>query len=165
MPTASSMRPKERDQAQLVMTLYSKAVTKRSKTDEAMPTPGMNLNDMMSFFLNGVTQQKLIDREAYDSKFKEIAKKRAELDRQEAALKQKLQAAELVGTAMEYMEKALPLVEHQRSPVPDANPRSASKELASSLAGRQAWSKRSPAASMPCAPVSASQAPPEDLIS
>jgi len=47
--------------------LYSKTVTKRSKTDEAMPTPGMNLNDMTSFFLNGVTQQKLIDWEAYDS--------------------------------------------------------------------------------------------------
>jgi len=66
---------------------------------------------------------------------------------------------------MEYMQKALPLVEHQRSPVPDANSRSASKVLASSLAGRQAWSKRTPAAFMPCAPVSASQALPEDLIS
>jgi len=132
-----------------------KGSDKKSNTDEAMPTPGMNLNDMMSFFLNGVTQQKLIDREAYDFKFKEIAKKRAELDRQEAALKQKLRAAELVGSAMKYMQKALLLVEPQRSPVPDANPRSASKVLASSLAGRQAWSKRTPTASMPCAPVSA----------
>jgi len=34
--------------------LYSKAVTKRLKTDEAMPTPGLNLNDMMSFFLNSM---------------------------------------------------------------------------------------------------------------
>jgi len=122
--------------------LYSKEVTKRSKTDEAMPTPGMNLNDMMSFFRNGVTQQKLVDREAYNSKFREIAEKRAELDRQEAALKQELRAAELVGAAMEYMQKALPLIEHQCSPVPDANPRSTSKVLASSLADRQVWSKR-----------------------
>lgn len=145
--------------------LYSNAVTKKSKTNETTPSPGMNLNDMMSFFLNGVTKQKLIDKEAYNSKFKEIAEKRAELDRQEAALKQELRAAELVGTAMEYMQQALPLVEHQRPSVPDATPRSASKVLASSLAGRQAWSKRTPAASMPCAPVNAPQAPPEDLIS
>jgi len=145
--------------------LYSKAVAKRSKTDEAMPPPGMNLNNMMSFFLNDVTKQKLINREVYDSKFKEIAEKRVELNRQEATLKQELWAAELVETATEYMQKALPLVEHQRSPVPDATPRNALKILASSLAGWQAWSKRTPAASMLCAPVSAPQAPLEDLIS
>jgi len=57
-----------------------------------------------------------------------------------------------------------PLRIGQRSPVPDATPRSALTVLASSLAGWQVWFKRTPVASMLCAPVSASQAPSENLI-